>query len=86
MKLSINQSINQSIKVLFLSVTQQIIILKYTHVVEKKESATKRYTLKHAPIQGYKSNYLKMHDDYDDDDDILFMLSNIIKHMQCIVL
>ena len=28
---------------------------------KKKESATKRYTLKHAPIQVYKSNYLKMH-------------------------
>ena len=53
------QSINQGF--IFSSVTQQIIILKCTHVVEKKESATIRYTLKHAPIQGYKSNYLKMH-------------------------
>ena len=27
-----------------------------------------------------------LYDDDDDDDDILFMLSNIIKHMQCTIL
>ena len=55
-----NQSINQGF-VFFVRYTADNHIKMHTCGRKKKESATKRYTLKHAPIQGYKSNSLKMH-------------------------
>ena len=53
------ESINQGF--FFSSITQQNHIKMHTCGQKRKESVTKRYTLKHAPIKGYKSNYLKMH-------------------------